>query len=479
MNTKRLLGIAAPLLAVSTAGVAHAGTAPPTSEPATADSGATATAALDATFGTDGVLVANVNEPGHDRFISVVAGADGAAYASGYVDVGDGDHAFAVSKFTADGALDETYGDGGTAVVNVVEGGGDAEVGRGLVVADDGTVTVAGPADHDPAAAEPDNEDTDGVVIRLDPTGALDTTFGEGGIALVDFGAGKAFEDADGEAGYVADNAWGLAARDGGYVLFGTTPNQDADRTDADWVIAGFTDTGSLDEAFGDGGLVVADIDAADDNARHIDVDDEGRVLAAGYRRDGDGIVSPALIRLNPDGTFDETFGDGGIANHFVLDTVAEAYDVAIVDDGYVLTGYGRGADSETVDQIVFRFTADGEWDESFGEGGVTSIDIAGEDDRGRNLTVLPDGGILVVGSGKPDEANLDALVTLLDADGVPVAGFGDGGALLVDLGGANDAVFGVDVTADGAAVYVAGYKGAADDTEELDDAALIRLTLG
>ena len=51
--------------------------------------------------------------------------------------MGDGDHAFVVSKYTAAGALDESYGDGGTAIVNVVEGGGDAEVACGLVVAED------------------------------------------------------------------------------------------------------------------------------------------------------------------------------------------------------------------------------------------------------------------------------------------------------------------------------------------------------
>lgn len=456
---------------------------PDTSVPAnnaasTAPGVSTATApglALDSTFGSDGVLSVNANGAGHDRFISVATGSDGAVYASGFVDL-DGDHAFLVSKFTADGVLDETYGDAGSAVVNIVEGGGDAEVARGLVVGDDGSVTVSGPVDHDPAAAEPDNEDNDAAVVRLDPSGALDATFGTGGVAIFDLGAGKAV---DAET-YLADDAWGLAARDGGYVLFASSPNQEPDRIDSDFNIVGITDAGVLDDTFGLGGAVVVDINASIDNARNVKVDDHGRVLAAGYSRDGDGIVSPVLIRLNPDGTPDDTFGDGGVANHIVLDAVTEAYGVAFQGDDYILSGYGRAADDvETVDQVTYRFTADGSWDETFGEGGVTRINFANQDDRGRNVATLPDGSIVVVGSGKLDETNLDALVVLLDPNGAPVPGFGDNGLLLIDLGGAGDAFFGVSVTDDASAVYLAGFKGGAPDTDEQDDALLVRLTTG
>jgi uncharacterized delta-60 repeat protein len=339
------------------------------------------------------------------------------------------------------------------------------------MVGEDGSVTVSGPVDA-AAPTDPDSGDADVAVVRLDPTGALDPTFGDGGIAVIDLGAGKAV---DAET-YLADSPWGLAARDGGYLLFASSPNQEADRVDTDFVIAALTDTGAFDESFGDGGLAVADLGATVDNARNVAVDDQGRILAAGYARDGDGIVSPVLIRLTPEGAFDETFGDAGIANHDVLDAVAEAYSVAFQGDAYVLSGYGRSADDETVDQITFRFTADGEWDESFGDAGVTRIDLAGQDDRGRNVATLPDGRIVVVGSGKLDDTNLDALVVLLEADGAPVASFGDGGRLLVDLGGVNDAFFGVTLAADASTVYVAGFKGAEEDTAEQDDAALLRL---
>ena len=44
--------------------------------------------ALDTSFGTDGVLAANVNAAGHDRFISVASAADGSVFASGFYGCG-------------------------------------------------------------------------------------------------------------------------------------------------------------------------------------------------------------------------------------------------------------------------------------------------------------------------------------------------------------------------------------------------------
>jgi uncharacterized delta-60 repeat protein len=437
-------------------------------------SAGSAVSGLDDGFGTSGLVAAAQSATEDDRFISVAEGPDGAIYTAGFTATGD-DHMFAVSRYTADGEPDEAFGDGGTASINVAEGGGSAEVARGLVVEDDGTVLVAGPFEQAPDASGDAAKDLDVAVVRLDAAGALDPTFGEGGIARFDLGAGKAV---DAET-YVADNAWGLTARAGGYAIFAVTPNQEPDRTDADYAIVGITDDGALDDTFGTAGVVIADVDAGADTARTIRTTDDGSIVATGYSRDGDGVVSPVLIKVSAAGVLDEAFGDGGIANHIILPGVTESYAWAPQGDDYILAGYGRGADSEEkVDLVVYRFLADGSWDETFGTDGLTRVDLAGEDDRGRNVTVLPDGSIVAVGSGKLDADNIDAMVVMLDPDGAPVPGFGDGGHLLVDLGGPADAFFGVAVTADESAVLLAGFKGADPDGTENDDGALARIAL-
>ncbi len=132
----------------------------------------------------------------------------------------------------------------------------------------------------------------------------------------------------------------------------------------------------------------------------------------------------------------------------------------------------------EKVDLVAYRFLADGSFDPTFGTDGVTRLDLTGEDDRARYLTILPSGNILVVGSGKLDAENIDAMAVMLDPDGAFVETFGDGGHLLVDLGGPGDAFFGASVSEDGASALLAGFKGADPDGAENDDAVLARLTL-
>ena len=108
----------------------------------------------------------------------------------------------------------------------------------------------------------------------------------------------------------------------------------------------------------------------------------------------------------------------------------------------------------------------------------MTRLDLAKEDDRARNVAVLPDGRILAIGSGKLTADDVDAMAVLLDEDGQLVTGFGDGGTVLVDLVGPSDAFYGVALADDGGSVLVAGYKGVAADSGQNDDAALARIAL-
>jgi uncharacterized delta-60 repeat protein len=187
-------------------------------------------------------------------------------------------------------------------------------------------------------------------------------------------------------------------------------------------------------------------------------------------------VVSPVLVRISADGALDESFGKGGIATAELLPAVAEAYDVGMQGDQFVVAGYGRASADEKVDLIAARFTSNGTWDRSFGENGLVRIDVAGEDDRARDLVVLPDDRLLLAGSGKPSATNMQGMLVLLDEDGSPDKRFGRDGTLLVDLGGPTDAFFGVALTPDENHAFVAGWKGM--DPAAGDDAVLARVAL-
>ncbi len=411
----------------------------------------------------------------HDRLLAVTSGPDGSLYAAGWTSPG-GDNAMVLAKMKPDGQLDQAFGQAGLAIANVAVGGKTVEVARAVAVQPDGKILISGPVEKDPKATGPAAKDTNVAVARFDAGGKPDPAFGKGGTAIIDIGPGKAVGES-----YVADNSWGMAALPGGrVVVFGSVAAKD--RNDADYAIVGLTSAGVLDSAFGNKGITTVDVKGATDNARGVVVQPDGKLAFAGYSRDSEGVINPVIIRTTSDGKLDSGFGKDGVATDSVVPGgVAEAYGIALQGDRYVLTGYGRGASAEEkVDMMSMRFNADGSWDKTYGTDGLTRVDVAADADRGRNIIVLPDGRIMVVGSGSPEAAKSDGMVVLLDKDGKPASAYGTGGRALSDLGGPGDAWFGVTLAPDGKSVTVVGYKGAdpaaTDGTK--DDAAIARIRL-
>lgn len=431
---------------------------------------------LDGGFGQNGVLAVPLSPTEHDRFMAITNGPVGSFYAAGFTSLA-GDNAMTLAKIDADGSLNPAFGEGGMATVNVAVGGKTVEIARAVAVQPDGKILIAGPFEKNPKASGTAAKDTDIAVLRFDADGKPDPSFGKGGRATIDFGAGK---PVDAET-YVADNSWGMAAlSDGRVVVFGSTASPD--REDADFAIAGLTSAGVLDKAFGTNGMTKVDNNQGGDSPRNMAVQPDGKLVFTGYSRDADDVISPVIIRTTPDGKLDTAFGQNGLASAAVLPGgVAESYSVALQGEKFVMVGYGRGSGAdEKVDLISFRFNADGAWDKTYGTDGLTRIDVAQDADRARNVTLLPDGRILAVGSGSPAAGTVDAMVVLLDKDGKPVTTFGTDGRVLSDLGGPGDAWYGVTVAPDGKSVMVAGYKGAdpkATDGSK-DDAVLARIKL-
>lgn len=432
-------------------------------------------AGLDAAYGKQGVAATPLSATEHDRFMAVAIAPDGKIYGAGFISQG-GDQAMAVARVDAAGALDKTFGTNGYAVANAAVGGKTAEVARAIAIQADGKIVIGGPVEKDPKATGDAAKDTDVAVARFDNTGKLDTTFGKGGIAIIDFGAGKATS----ATAYVGDTSWGLGVAGDRVVVFGSKLAAGADRVDTDYVLAALNKDGVLDTTFGTGGMVTVDSRGNGvDSPRNLIVQSDGKIVATGYSRDGDGVVSPVLIRTSATGQLDSTFGTNGLATAKVLPGVAESYSVAQQGDKYVMAGYGRGVDAnEKVDLIVYRFTGAGQWDSTFGTNGITRIDIAKDDDRARTMTVLPDQRVLAVGSGKQTAANIDGMLVLLSKDGAPVTDFGTGGNLISDLGGPADAWYGVAVSPDKKSVIVAGYKGTDANSGGNDDAVVGRVLI-
>ena len=437
---------------------------------------------LDATFGKAGVVTTALSAADGDRLLSVTVGKDGKVYGVGFVATA-GDQAMAVARLEADGSLDTTFSGDGFATVNVAPGGKAGETSRGVAVQSNGKVVIAGAFEHDPTAEGDAARDTDFAITRFDAAGALDATFGDGGTTKVDVGTGKFLPPAAGSTAtttsLVGDSAYGLTVLpDDRLLVVGASPAKGEGRTDADFAVLMFTANGQLDTTFATGGILTVDVEGGHESPRQAVIQPDGKIVFSGYTRNTatPPVVRPALVRISADGTLDTTFGKGGIGGDVILAPLGEAYDVAMQGDKFVTVGYGRSADVEKVDMLAARFTSTGALDTTFGTNGLVRIDIAGDDDRGRDVVVLPDGRILIAGSAKPDATNINAALYLLDEDGARHASFGTNGVLQVDLGGPSDAFFGVALTPDGENAMVVGYKGA--DPTTGDDAVVARVAL-
>ena len=103
--------------------------------------------------------------------------SDGKIVAAGHHHVSGGDYNFAVARYTADGALDNTFGQesGGTRTgqVSTDLGSTVADYGRAMALQSDGKIVVAGYTHVSGSAVF--------ALVRYDTAGDVDTTFGTSG----------------------------------------------------------------------------------------------------------------------------------------------------------------------------------------------------------------------------------------------------------------------------------------------------------
>jgi uncharacterized delta-60 repeat protein len=221
---------------------------------------------------------------------------------------------------------------------------------------------------------------------------------------------------------------------------------------------------GDLDDSFGDGGFVVTDISS---HATGVLVQPDGKIVVAGG----------ALARFNPDGTFDASFGSGGVVPGFAARTIALRPDGKIVaegsmegagylarfmPDGTLDPSFGSGglansqggsvalslqADGKilvvaawsTTDFTIMRYTSNGDPDASFGSGGTVVTDF-GQQDEAFALALQSDGRFIVLGStGKNSSSPFDFALARYLPDGTLDGSFGSGGLVVTDFAATTD----------------------------------------
>ncbi len=225
-------------------------------------------------FGSNGIVRTDLGK--FDDASSVAVQPDGRLVVTGMTSNGTAGRWF-VARYLQEGELDPAFADGGIRLGSRRSGFAPDDV----ALRSDGRILVAGRT-FPPGIVE---------VRRLLRNGRTDEAFGTNGRTRTPVSSGMRAA---------------IALRHGEMFVTGAVPG-----AGSDFGIAALTANGTLDAAFGDGGVTSVDFSGSSDQADAIVIDADGNLIVG-----GDTIGSTfrlfALTRLLPDGSIDASFGRDG-----------------------------------------------------------------------------------------------------------------------------------------------------------------------
>jgi len=281
----------------------------------------------------------------------------------------------AVVRYNPDGSLDSSFDADGkfTTLVN----GGSAQA-EAVEIQPDGKIVLA---------AWNSGDQTNFIAVRLNPNGALDTTFDGDGMSATNFGLGTRPQDLK-------------IQPDGKIVMAGYFQTDIAPVGRILFAVARFNPNGSLDTSFDGDGKASADIGSIA-RASSVALQPDGKIVLAGTAQENsDSPVSFGLVRMNPNGSLDNSFdGDGRVTTIFSIGQ-SGARDVAVQADGRIVAVGTTTAPSPSFVShfAVARYLPDGSLDPTFDQDGrVTTLLFGGA--NAVAVAFQSDGKILVAGN--------------------------------------------------------------------------------
>lgn len=379
--------------------------------------------APDPDFGINGKTT--VDFSGNNDAINAIAlQPDGKIIASGLAHNGS-NFDFALTRFTANGQPDASFGSNGKVVTPLTAGPDRAQA---LAIQADGKIVLAGFVQ---GAGE-----WDFAVARYLADGSLDTGFGFNGIQTTDFGGTE-------------DYAYALGLQPDGKIVIGgytTTLGSSA----GDFALARYTTEGVLDSSFGVAGKAVYGALSSNDRISALLIQPEGKIVATGWSDaldPGNSFNTFAVLRCLPDGALDTSFGAGGVTITSFGAAFNLAYTIALQADGKILVG-GSSNNGSYNNIALARYLEDGTLDSDFNGSGIFIASLASRSEASA-IALQPDGKIVVGGTYGLYPAEDCALIRI-SPDGTPDEGFAADGLLKTDIAFSDDGIYALALQPDG-----------------------------
>ena len=154
---------------------------------------------------------------------------------------------------------------------------------------------------------------------------------------------------------------------------------------------------GTLDSSFGSNGIVTTSIGAVGDNVFSIAIQNDGKIVAAGFATIGNN-YDFALARYETNGALDNTFDGDGIVTTNLGSGSDVVYEVVIQNDGKIVAA-GHSFQVTNHDFAVVRYNSNGSLDNTFSTDGIVTTPITGSfNEYGTSVALKNDGKIVVAG---------------------------------------------------------------------------------
>jgi uncharacterized delta-60 repeat protein len=274
-------------------------------------------------------------------------------------------------RYNANGTLDTTFGTNGKVLTN--------PAGQGMAYLDEMAVDGSG------RVVLGGVTDSVATLVRYTPNGALDTSFGTGGVLISNVSA--------------LNSNVQFALQPDGKVVVATAPNYPM----PEFITARFNADGTADSTFGSGGVVVTSPAVTSVGISGVTIQSDDKVVVSGGTPQG-----LALLRYTVGGSLDATFGTGGTVSVPLPDGGAHHGGGLVVQaDGKIIVGGNLtdGAPNSAQFFGALRVNPDGSVDTGYGNGGWAMVQLSpGAQEHA--MALEPDGRVVLVGYTNPNWPN-------------------------------------------------------------------------
>ncbi len=324
------------------------------------------------------------------------------------------------------GSLDLSFGNDGKAITDF-DGSGD--LAYAMALQPDGKIVLGGYAYA--------GSTNDFALVRYNANGTPDNTFDSDGKVMTDFNGS-------------IDVINALAIQDDGKIL---AVGNSWDGSETHFALARYNTNGSLDNTFSGDGMAIFSW-AENDYGTAVALQQDGKILIAGASYLGNFGYHVSALRINTDGTLDNTFDNGGIIA--VIGDESQANAIILQSDGKIVLA-GRTVSNANSDFLVIRYTASGSIDNTFDTDGIVTTSFGSGDDYAFTC-VQQSNGKLLVGGSSANGFN-DYALARYNANGSLDNTFSSDGKVTTDISaGSDDYGYSVKVQPDGK-ILLGGYS--------------------